>query len=104
MHAALEPLRGRISVLRVYATGADFPAPYLMALVVVERRWWRPWNRNAMLVGLATDERVTPAVRSAINEALWRAGFRRAIWVRWKDGVRREVSVPVHAVRAGMTE
>lgn len=46
MHAALEPLRGKISVLRVYETGADFPDPYTMALVVVERRWWYPWNRS----------------------------------------------------------
>lgn len=95
MHAALEPLRGRISVLRVYAPGAAFPAPYLMALVVVERRWWCPWNRNATLIALATDERVTPAVKAAINEALWRAGFRWATWVRWREGARREVRVPV---------
>ena len=90
MHAELERVRGRVSVLRVFAPGSAFPDPYLLALVVAERRWWWPWRRTATLLALAAEDRMTVPVSHAIDAALWSAGFRWGTWQRWRGGVRHD--------------
>jgi len=90
MHAELERVRGRVSVLRVFAPGTAFPDPYVLALVVAERRWWWPWRRTATLLALAAEDRMTVPVARAIDVALWQAGFQWGAWQRWHGGVKRE--------------
>lgn len=89
MRAEIERVHGRSYILRVYAAGQQSPAPFLVALVAIEQRRW--WRRTALLVALASPERVTLGVCAAVEAALRREGFRRIVWHRWRDGVERVV-------------
>lgn len=76
------------AIIRVFADGGEFGAPFSYAVSVVGD------EGTATLKALRGDGlNIDKAQREAIKDSLREAGFKKAVWRRHKDGATREVEV-----------
>jgi len=88
MRAEIEITAG---IIRVFDDGAAFGGPFAEVMYLVGD------EGVATIKGLRT-ERMTRSVWCAVDAELARAGFREAVWHRYKGGRRIAVRFPVKGV------